>query len=223
MRHLVYYAVIAALIFLSCVYLHFVFSLLFAVTDVSCVDGGGTKNFAIGKIGQITVKCQSLGVNEVGDYFAGSVSLLATFWLVIAFVWQAFELSFQRKEFAETNRIADVRAKSEDVWRKVEYYEKMREKFTRNANEIQELKCRIQGLGAPKMISVLSDAEIIISNCPQRYSSSDYDPRHDSDISRLNSLLDICRAVSKAMHTICLLYTSPSPRDKRQSRMPSSA
>ena len=24
-------------------------------------------------------------------------------------------------------------------------------------------------------------------------------------------------------HTICLLYTSPSPRDKRQSRMPSSA
>ena len=24
-------------------------------------------------------------------------------------------------------------------------------------------------------------------------------------------------------HSICLLYTSPSPRDKRQSRMPSSA
>ena len=24
-------------------------------------------------------------------------------------------------------------------------------------------------------------------------------------------------------HTVCLLYTSPSPRDKRQSRMPSSA
>ena len=27
----------------------------------------------------------------------------------------------------------------------------------------------------------------------------------------------------KGMHTSCLLYTSPSPRDKRQSRMPSSA
>ena len=27
----------------------------------------------------------------------------------------------------------------------------------------------------------------------------------------------------KAAHTTCLLYTSPSPRDKRQSRMPSSA
>ena len=25
------------------------------------------------------------------------------------------------------------------------------------------------------------------------------------------------------IHTTCLLYTSPSPRDKRQSRMPSSA
>ena len=25
------------------------------------------------------------------------------------------------------------------------------------------------------------------------------------------------------LHHICLLYTSPSPRDKRQSRMPSSA
>ena len=27
----------------------------------------------------------------------------------------------------------------------------------------------------------------------------------------------------KALNTYCLLYTSPSPRDKRQSRMPSSA
>ena len=29
--------------------------------------------------------------------------------------------------------------------------------------------------------------------------------------------------VSDRLHNICLLYTSPSPRDKRQSRMPSSA
>ena len=28
---------------------------------------------------------------------------------------------------------------------------------------------------------------------------------------------------SSHRHNICLLYTSPSPRDKRQSRMPSSA
>ena len=29
--------------------------------------------------------------------------------------------------------------------------------------------------------------------------------------------------IAKAELTFCLLYTSPSPRDKRQSRMPSSA
>ena len=29
--------------------------------------------------------------------------------------------------------------------------------------------------------------------------------------------------VSKTFNVLCLLYTSPSPRDKRQSRMPSSA
>ena len=31
------------------------------------------------------------------------------------------------------------------------------------------------------------------------------------------------RKITTAEGTICLLYTSPSPRDKRQSRMPSSA
>ena len=29
--------------------------------------------------------------------------------------------------------------------------------------------------------------------------------------------------IHRGVHTLCLLYTSPSPRDKRQSRMPSSA
>ena len=31
------------------------------------------------------------------------------------------------------------------------------------------------------------------------------------------------RRQSRALSVACLLYTSPSPRDKRQSRMPSSA
>ena len=34
---------------------------------------------------------------------------------------------------------------------------------------------------------------------------------------------DTERYVIKGQGLICLLYTSPSPRDKRQSRMPSSA
>ena len=33
----------------------------------------------------------------------------------------------------------------------------------------------------------------------------------------------LIRGVSKLDRKVCLLYTSPSPRDKRQSRMPSSA
>ena len=33
----------------------------------------------------------------------------------------------------------------------------------------------------------------------------------------------LCNALSNKISMACLLYTSPSPRDKRQSRMPSSA
>ena len=33
----------------------------------------------------------------------------------------------------------------------------------------------------------------------------------------------IVKKLSESKANICLLYTSPSPRDKRQSRMPSSA
>ena len=34
---------------------------------------------------------------------------------------------------------------------------------------------------------------------------------------------DFTVAAEKTIYSVCLLYTSPSPRDKRQSRMPSSA
>ena len=38
-----------------------------------------------------------------------------------------------------------------------------------------------------------------------------------------HALSDNSRRVKALLHKVCLLYTSPSPRDKRQSRMPSSA
>ena len=38
-----------------------------------------------------------------------------------------------------------------------------------------------------------------------------------------STLADIKKFNPDAINIICLLYTSPSPRDKRQSRMPSSA
>ena len=39
----------------------------------------------------------------------------------------------------------------------------------------------------------------------------------------LQKCFDLAEAPVSAGLSICLLYTSPSPRDKRQSRMPSSA
>ena len=43
-------------------------------------------------------------------------------------------------------------------------------------------------------------------------------PAFDADVATIAG-----RAGQRLSHLICLLYTSPSPRDKRQSRMPSSA
>ena len=53
----------------------------------------------------------------------------------------------------------------------------------------------------------------------------------DSSIGVFNGITKVCSnanvdpsKITSVMHgTTCLLYTSPSPRDKRQSRMPSSA
>ena len=40
---------------------------------------------------------------------------------------------------------------------------------------------------------------------------------------RFRECVALSDALKKADPSVCLLYTSPSPRDKRQSRMPSSA
>ena len=39
----------------------------------------------------------------------------------------------------------------------------------------------------------------------------------------VSTYLNFDKNSKEALNTTCLLYTSPSPRDKRQSRMPSSA
>ena len=39
----------------------------------------------------------------------------------------------------------------------------------------------------------------------------------------INDILELMNIKCFVENNICLLYTSPSPRDKRQSRMPSSA
>ena len=47
-------------------------------------------------------------------------------------------------------------------------------------------------------------------------------PKH-AEIADKFSIVRSCYHTAAAVHDACLLYTSPSPRDKRQSRMPSSA
>ena len=62
-----------------------------------------------------------------------------------------------------------------------------------------------------------------ISSINKFNSKSQNDDFHKQDISfDINKLQDACNEIL-AMKGFCLLYTSPSPRDKRQSRMPSSA
>ena len=46
-------------------------------------------------------------------------------------------------------------------------------------------------------------------------SVGDYQPIYDSE--------QVCKYVTKHIGKDCLLYTSPSPRDRQKSRMPSSA
>ena len=48
-------------------------------------------------------------------------------------------------------------------------------------------------------------------------------PNFDKSINKGKGWLLIKQGIIIAFATSCLLYTSPSPRDKRQSRMPSSA
>ena len=57
------------------------------------------------------------------------------------------------------------------------------------------------------------DLEIAIGECNALYGESSFGELPD----------EVQQILVNMMFNICLLYTSPSPRDKRQSRMPSSA
>ena len=46
---------------------------------------------------------------------------------------------------------------------------------------------------------------------------------HKDNFTLLIAVLLSAQCTDERVNQICLLYTSPSPRDKRQSRMPSSA
>ena len=62
---------------------------------------------------------------------------------------------------------------------------------------------------------------------PRGIRAKSHEKLDDTNLQRvweaLNSNTPITKKEACEMLNICLLYTSPSPRDKRQSRMPSSA
>ena len=74
----------------------------------------------------------------------------------------------------------------------------------RDAGDPVELACRYSHAGADELVFL------------------DIAASHEGR----GTLIDMVRRTAESVtipFTVCLLYTSPSPRDKRQSRMPSSA
>ena len=78
------------------------------------------------------------------------------------------------------------------------------------------------------------DGEEDSSMCSEKPTVDDFlvytDPKHSTtffdklyDLYTRCELCDVRLCVDDKTISACLLYTSPSPRDKRQSRMPSSA
>ena len=54
--------------------------------------------------------------------------------------------------------------------------------------------------------------------------SNDVAEQKDWDVQTFDNLIDnVCNGKSTYLSSDCLLYTSPSPRDRTRSRMPSSA
>ena len=63
----------------------------------------------------------------------------------------------------------------------------------------------------PNVVQVSTLLSIKTGGCPEDCAYCPQAARYHTDVE------------AQGMMTVCLLYTSPSPRDKRQSRMPSSA
>ena len=70
-------------------------------------------------------------------------------------------------------------------------------------------------------VAFFYETEILMDISPEAF---DIKPKVDSSLVRFKPINSQAFEIKKLFQIIdCLLYTSPSPRDKRQSRMPSSA
>lgn len=141
--------IVVAVIVLSYFYLSYIFTIVNKASSEGCDPSVGVQ-VSLLWFDELTIKCGAMSPNEVGDYFAGLVSLLATFWLIVAFIWQAMELSFQREEFRKSNAIALARVSNEDILRKLELRDALVAKLEKTA--VEKLRCMSVLSGTPKLL-----------------------------------------------------------------------
>ena len=92
--------------------------------------------------------------------------------------------------------------------------------------ETRDGLARKNARGRPSLSRARTRASVARRQCvtsrSNRIESNRTEPNENRHVARVGVSRDACRA--RVVDFIaCLLYTSPSPRDKRQSRMPSSA
>ena len=71
----------------------------------------------------------------------------------------------------------------------------------------------------------------VLGDLDRRYTGQDYGNKENDDVVTPGEILGLSeksfplcmQAMQITLNTTCLLYTSPSPRDRQKSRMPSSA
>lgn len=193
--------VILFFVLLSSFYLYFIFDALKSSLRPECVEKQASFKFEFQGIGVVPIVCKALSLNEIGDYLAGSVSLLATVWLVLAFVWQAMELSFQRREFIETNRIAATRAQNEDLWRALDYYEVLRVRLSRVVNTARSIGAALDGVEKPTDLELLDDLRRWITKHAERRDPKSYSELRRFEVADFNRSIELgillCSAISK--------------------------
>lgn len=143
------FVIVAAVIVLSYFYLSYIFTVVNKASSGGCDPSVGVQ-VSLLWFDELKIKCGAMSANEVGDYFAGLMSLLATFWLIVAFIWQAMELSFQREEFRKSNAIALARVSNEDILRKLEFRDALVAKLEKTV--VEKLRCMSILSGTPKLL-----------------------------------------------------------------------
>lgn len=145
-------------------------NLLLKVTNEECIQNQGFIELYFFGITSNPIPCERMGLPHVGDYFAGVLSILSILWLIIAFTWQASELSEQIKQFKSTNVYLSSRNKLEEDWKIISYnrehlkyisleLEKLEEKFS-SASSSYTLEPRHLGNNPESAISRLLEYKI---------------------------------------------------------------